>query len=73
MVKTLPFDKLHGATGEIVELLLWQYFFILANVFLGVGMLPGCAGTFPRKDLEIQMLAGLTPSSLTGGSLLKTN
>jgi hypothetical protein len=34
-------------------------------------MLHSCAGAFPRKEGGIEVLAGLAPSSLTVGSLLR--
>ncbi len=40
-------------------------FFILANVFLGLGMWRSCEG-------KIQVLEGLLPSNQTVGSLLRT-
>jgi hypothetical protein len=43
-------------------------FLILANVFLGVGILLGCAGMFHRKEVRIQVLAGPAPVK----SLLRT-
>jgi hypothetical protein len=45
--------------------------FILANVILAVGMPCGCTGAIPRKEGGIQVLAGLAPSSLAVGSLLR--
>jgi hypothetical protein len=38
-----------------------------ANVFLGVGMLSGCARAFLRKKIGIHMLAGLATSSQKAG------
>jgi hypothetical protein len=54
------------STSEIV------YFFILANILLGVGMIGNCAGAFFRKEGGILVFAGLTPSNETVGSLLRT-
>ncbi len=38
-------------------------FFIIANIFLGLGMPLGCAGMFPKKEGGMQVLAGLALSS----------
>ncbi len=35
-------------------------FYILANIFFGVGMLYDCTDTFHRKEGGIQVLAGLS-------------
>jgi hypothetical protein len=48
-----------------------ENFLILGNVFLAVGTVQP-AGTFPRKEGGIQVLANLVPSSQTAGFLMRT-
>jgi len=40
-------------------------FILLANVFLRVDTLHNCVGTFPEKEVGIQVLAGVALSSQT--------
>ncbi len=46
---------------------------MLADIFLGVGILCCCAGAVTGIEGGIQVLAGLAPSSQTIGSLLRTD
>jgi len=48
-----------------------RYFFILANVFLGVGTPHSCAGAFSGYQGGIQVLGGLVPYGQTIGFLLR--
>ncbi len=41
--------------------------YVLANVLFGVGMLHGCSGAFHGMMGMIQVLAGISPSSLKVG------
>jgi hypothetical protein len=45
--------------------------FLIANVFLGVGALHGCASVFCVKVVGILVLAGLAPSYQLVGSLFR--
>jgi len=47
-------------------------FFIIANLFLGLGMPCRCTDMFHKKKGLMQVLVGLAPSSQTAGSLLRT-
>jgi hypothetical protein len=51
---------------------LFHYFLNNCKHIIGVGMLYSCMGTFPRKEGGTQVLAGLAPSNLLVGSLLRT-
>ncbi len=50
---------------------LFANFFILANIFLGVGILHSCIFLYPGKESGIQLLIGLAPFSQIVGSLLR--
>jgi hypothetical protein len=45
---------------------------ILANVVMGVGITCNFTGSYSRKEVRIQVLAGLAPSSQKVGSFLRT-
>ncbi len=72
------FDKLSVAKSGLLKLFHrfkksdFTIFFILANIFFGVGMQCSCAIAFSRTEGGTQVLAGLAPSSLTVESSLTT-
>jgi hypothetical protein len=66
------FEEMIVAKKSVCQTLPLTNIFILANVFLGVGMLHGFTGIFSRKEGGIQVLEGLAPSTQTVGSLLRT-
>jgi len=55
-----------------LTILIDSFYTLLANVFLGLGTLRSCVGSFPMKEGGVQVLAGLAPLSLIVGSLLRT-
>jgi hypothetical protein len=54
------------------KIVISQNFANSCKCILRVGMPCGCAGTFPRKEGGMQVLAGLAPSSQTTVYLLTT-